>query len=102
MAVGVLYWAAWRILPGYFGYELVPRKETLEDGTVVTLVRVLPVCYLVSGDQVLMDRFAHSSRTKRLLRHQAQRLSEMTPIMTLFREGARYLDVIIMRYTSYA
>ena len=35
----MLYWAAWRIVPGYFGYEFVPRKETLEDGTVVTLVR---------------------------------------------------------------
>ena len=34
MAAGVIYWAAWRILPGYLGYELVPRKETLEDGTV--------------------------------------------------------------------
>ena len=40
MAVGVLYWAAWRILPGFFGYELVPRKERLEDGTTVTLVRL--------------------------------------------------------------
>ncbi len=39
MAVGVLYWAAWRILPGWFGYEYVPRKEKLEDGTTVTLVR---------------------------------------------------------------
>ncbi|RDX42915.1 amino acid transporter [Lentinus brumalis] len=37
MAVGVLYWAAWRILPGWFGYEYVPRKEKLEDGTTVTL-----------------------------------------------------------------
>ncbi|RPD60343.1 high affinity methionine permease [Lentinus tigrinus ALCF2SS1-6] len=37
MAFGVLYWAAWRILPGWFGYELVPRKEKLEDGTTVTL-----------------------------------------------------------------
>ncbi|KAI0685067.1 amino acid transporter [Cerioporus squamosus] len=37
MAVGVLYWAAWRVLPGWFGYELVPRKEKLEDGTTVTL-----------------------------------------------------------------
>ena len=45
MAAGVIYWAAWRILPGYLGYELVPRKETLEDGTVVTLVR-FPLCPL--------------------------------------------------------
>ncbi|KAH7887208.1 amino acid transporter [Phlebopus sp. FC_14] len=38
MITGVLYWAAWRILlPKVFGYELVPRKEVLEDGTVVTL-----------------------------------------------------------------
>ncbi|KAG2361224.1 high affinity methionine permease [Suillus spraguei] len=35
---GVLYWAAWRIiLPKVFGYELVPRKERLSDGTVVTV-----------------------------------------------------------------
>ncbi|KAL4079817.1 amino acid transporter [Scleroderma citrinum] len=34
---GVLYWAGWRIiLPRVFGYELVPRKETLDDGTVLT------------------------------------------------------------------
>ena len=39
MLVGVAYWAGWRILlPKVFGYELVPRKEKLEDGTVVTLV----------------------------------------------------------------
>lgn len=39
MATGVIYWAAWRILlPKVFGYELVPRKERLEDGTVITLV----------------------------------------------------------------
>ncbi|KAF9239125.1 amino acid transporter [Melanogaster broomeanus] len=38
MVVGVLYWAGWRVLlPKVFGYELVPRKEILEDGTVVTL-----------------------------------------------------------------
>ncbi|KAG1823761.1 amino acid transporter [Suillus subaureus] len=38
MFVGVLYWAAWRvILPKVFGYEFVPRKERLDDGTVVTV-----------------------------------------------------------------
>ncbi|KZO94863.1 amino acid transporter [Calocera viscosa TUFC12733] len=38
MLVGALYWAAWRvILPVIFGYELVPRKEYLSDGTVVTV-----------------------------------------------------------------
>ncbi|EKM57703.1 uncharacterized protein PHACADRAFT_170914 [Phanerochaete carnosa HHB-10118-sp] len=40
MFAGVLYWAGWRILlPKVFGYELVPRKETLADGTVITRVR---------------------------------------------------------------
>lgn len=41
MFAGVLYWAAWRILlPKVFGSELLPRKETLDDGTVVTVVSV--------------------------------------------------------------
>lgn len=40
MAAGVLYWAAWRLLPPALGYEFVPRKEKLDDGTVVTLVRI--------------------------------------------------------------
>lgn len=41
MVTGVLYWAGWRILlPKVFGYELVPRKETLDDGTVITLVSI--------------------------------------------------------------
>lgn len=36
----MLYWAGWRIvLPCVFGYELVPRKETLDDGTVLMTVR---------------------------------------------------------------
>ncbi|KZO94864.1 amino acid transporter [Calocera viscosa TUFC12733] len=40
MLVGALYWAAWRVfLPAIFGYELIPRKEHLLDGTVVTVVR---------------------------------------------------------------
>ena len=39
LAAGVVYWAGWRIiLPKVFGYELIPRKETLPDGTVITLV----------------------------------------------------------------
>ncbi|KAH9906117.1 amino acid transporter [Epithele typhae] len=45
MAAGVVYWAAWRVLPGYLGYELIPHKEQLNDGTVVTLVR-LRLCVL--------------------------------------------------------
>jgi hypothetical protein len=37
MLAGVLYWAAWRIiLPKVFGYELVPRKERLDDGTILS------------------------------------------------------------------
>ncbi|KAG1860073.1 amino acid transporter [Suillus subluteus] len=50
MVAGVLYWAAWRIvLPKVFGYELVPRKERLDDGTVVTVVSVgvFILCLLV-------------------------------------------------------
>ncbi|OAX38772.1 amino acid transporter [Rhizopogon vinicolor AM-OR11-026] len=44
MFTGVLYWATWRILlPKVFGYELVSRKETLADGTVVTLHLLKPV-----------------------------------------------------------
>ncbi|KAF9239123.1 amino acid transporter [Melanogaster broomeanus] len=40
MVFGVLYWAGWRILlPKVFGYELVPRKQALDDGTFVTLCR---------------------------------------------------------------
>ena len=42
MLFGVGYWAGWRILlPKVFGYELVPHKEVLEDGTSVILVRTL-------------------------------------------------------------
>ncbi|KAL4079793.1 amino acid transporter [Scleroderma citrinum] len=38
LLVGPVYWAGWRIvLPRIFGYTLVPRKETLKDGTVVTV-----------------------------------------------------------------
>lgn len=39
MIFGVLYWAIWQlVLPHVFKFRLVPRKEVLEDGTVVTLV----------------------------------------------------------------
>lgn len=39
MFLGVVYWAVWRIvLPRIFGYKLVPEKDTLDDGTVVTVV----------------------------------------------------------------
>lgn len=38
LLLGPVYWAGWRIiLPRVFGYELVPRKEVLSDGTVVTV-----------------------------------------------------------------
>ena len=45
LTCGVLYWAAWQIvLPKVFGYELIPRKEKLNDGTVVTVVSTpLPI-----------------------------------------------------------
>jgi len=36
---GVLYWAVWQlVLPYIFKFRLVPMKEILEDGTVVTMV----------------------------------------------------------------
>ena len=42
MALGVIYWAVWRVvLPKIFGYELVPNKVVLDDGTVVNVVRSL-------------------------------------------------------------
>jgi hypothetical protein len=40
MFFGAFYWAAWRIiLPKLGNYKLIPGKETLNDGTVVTIVR---------------------------------------------------------------
>lgn len=66
MATGVLYWAAWRIVPKWFGYEFVPRKEKLEDGTVVTLVRPPLVLFLCEGDELIVcvcsSRAAKSSK----------------------------------------
>ena len=39
MFAGVFWWAGWQlVLPKVFGYELVPHKETLDDGTVITSV----------------------------------------------------------------
>ena len=41
MAFAVFYWAMWKkILPWVFRYKLVPVKETLSDGTVLTVVRL--------------------------------------------------------------
>ncbi|KAL6306435.1 high affinity methionine permease [Sparassis latifolia] len=37
MLFGVFYWAMWRVVPRWFGYKFVPRKDTLADGTVLTL-----------------------------------------------------------------
>lgn len=65
MVVGVLYWAAWRIVPRWFGVEYVPRKEVLADGTVVTLVR--PVSWCLGLDARDADVLVlRSSRGKRL------------------------------------
>lgn len=42
MLFGVLYWAVWQlVLPYIFKYRLVPMKEILKDGTVVTVVSQL-------------------------------------------------------------
>ena len=49
MVAGVIYWAFWRIVfPRIFGYELVPTKEVLSDGTVVTIVSPMFGCSLPS------------------------------------------------------
>jgi H+/Cl- antiporter ClcA len=42
MLFGVLYWAVWQlVLPYVFKFRLVPMKEILEEGTVVTVVSQL-------------------------------------------------------------
>ena len=41
IASGIIYWTCWRVVPKWFGYKFVPRKETLGDGTVVAVVRLL-------------------------------------------------------------
>ena len=47
LASGVLYWAIWRIvLPRVLKYELYPTKETLKDGTVVTVVSLIAFPFL--------------------------------------------------------
>lgn len=38
MIVGVIWWTLWQVVPTWFGYQFLGRKEKLEDGTVVTLV----------------------------------------------------------------
>jgi hypothetical protein len=51
---GVLYWAVWKlVLPYVFKFRLVPRKEVLKDGTVVTLVSLslCRCCICSSGDR---------------------------------------------------
>ena len=49
MIFGVLYWFVWRVVfPKVFGYELVPRKEELGDGTVVTVVSHLCLWFFIS------------------------------------------------------
>jgi hypothetical protein len=60
MLVGIVYWAIWRILlPRVLHRELVPKKEVLEDGTVVTVVRVCPwgltVCALTARYAVRLE-----------------------------------------------
>jgi len=38
IGLGVIYWAVWRIvLPKIFGYELIPTKVVLGDGTIVNV-----------------------------------------------------------------
>ncbi len=72
LAFGVLYWALWRIVPRWFGYDFVPRKEKLSDGTVVTVVRL--VRPRVGLDIRLMFGYFRSSRPKSLTRWRLWRL----------------------------
>ncbi|KAI0338060.1 amino acid transporter [Trametopsis cervina] len=38
LVFGVLYWAVWsKVLPWFFSYTLVPTKDVLADGTVITV-----------------------------------------------------------------
>ena len=47
MVLGVIYWTVWRVvLPKIFGYELVPNKVILDDGTIVNVVRSLFIILL--------------------------------------------------------
>jgi hypothetical protein len=47
---GGIYWAVWKlVLPYVFKFRLVPRKEVLEDGTVVILVSQLDIVILRSA-----------------------------------------------------
>ena len=57
---GVLYWAIWHIVPRWFGYEYVLRKETLSDGTVVMVVCQGSALFT---DERLIIRFAQYTRT---------------------------------------
>lgn len=42
MFFGVFYWVVWWIvLPKLGKYQLVSKKETLKDGTVITIVRLI-------------------------------------------------------------
>jgi hypothetical protein len=64
MLAGGVYWAVWRVvLLRVFGYELVPRKEVLEDGTVVNVVRPNICC--MKGAEVDRYFLNPSSRVRR-------------------------------------
>ncbi|KAI0660293.1 high affinity methionine permease [Cubamyces menziesii] len=60
LAGGVLYWAIWHVVPRWFGYEYVLRKETLSDGTVVMVVCQGSALFT---DESLIIRFAQYTRT---------------------------------------
>ena len=68
LGTGVLYWAVWRIvLPKVFGFEYAPRKTTLKDGTVITLVcpnnRLNVFCgFLISFSFFLLTRVMNVMR----------------------------------------
>ena len=53
MVAGVVYWAVWRIVIPWMGYDVIPRKEKLKDGTVVSLVRLLSLRIIVICTSIL-------------------------------------------------
>lgn len=65
MIFSVIYWGVWRVvLPWLFKYELVPTKEVLKDGTVVTVVRSFNVISSPLGSHTCCPQYAHRRKTQ--------------------------------------
>ncbi|KAF8889843.1 amino acid transporter [Infundibulicybe gibba] len=60
LILGVLYWAVWRvILPKIFRYSLVSQKETLDDGTVITVVSFVLFLHPLMHPAESFHQFSH-------------------------------------------